>query len=242
MNANISCIFLIVIAFLLIIKIKKEGLQDCNTCHDNYLKCIKSNEGNLINLERCANVLCSQDCYGCNRGVVKCDRDPVSCNNWIQIPQDCLESDPDSVYFDPIMCPKDLAKSCAQLPQNDDSPCTKLCDQINPIPVSGPKPCQESFITEHGSLPSFDYPSYIPQPPGNAGWGYRDPVATFKTLLFEQNQPWMLMQKPKEEMYGYHSHMVDSYPVAKKLNYFFDRPSIPKVIPRKQATAYYASW
>ena len=35
--------------------------------------------------------------------------------------------------------------------------------------------------------PPFLYPTLIPQPPGPYGWGYRDPSATYNTLLWEEN-------------------------------------------------------
>lgn len=36
------------------------------------------------------------------------------------------------------------------------------------------------------SQPSFNYPTYIPQPQGTGGWGYRDNAATLRTLKYQE--------------------------------------------------------
>lgn len=37
------------------------------------------------------------------------------------------------------------------------------------------------------------FPDQIPQPLGPRGWGYRDPVATLNTLLWQESRPYLLM-------------------------------------------------
>lgn len=36
------------------------------------------------------------------------------------------------------------------------------------------------------TTPDFNYPTYIPQPQGNGGWGYRDNAATLRTLKYQE--------------------------------------------------------
>ena len=105
----------------------------------------------------------------------------------------------------------------------------------------------ESFAQGVGPLsePPFIVPADLPPPtpPGrwpNANWGYRNNVATLKTLLWEQNEPYTLMPnenvfaanlvKPigcsKKGLIGYHSNLVNSFPVEKRYSECKDRPRI----------------
>lgn len=94
------------------------------------------------------------------------------------------------------------------------------------------------------TVPNFDYPTYIPQPPGNQGWGYRDACATANTLAWEQSQPCLLMPKPSTfRAPDYVGLPQESYPVpVKENNTDCPRPPQPKIQQRPVASAPFASW
>ena len=49
------------------------------------------------------------------------------------------------------------------------------------------------IVRVEGFQPVF--PNQIQQPQGPRGWGYRDPVATLNTILWQQSRPYVLMPK-----------------------------------------------
>ena len=96
--------------------------------------------------------------------------------------------------------------------------------------------------------PQIQYPANLPVAPGNAGWGYRDPVATHATLLWQQDQPMIFVPgvAPPQPPIPIGSMSRDSAPVPVKTNNFCEtirnRPPAVKVRQRPVATAPYASW
>ena len=89
----------------------------------------------------------------------------------------------------------------------------------------------------------FQYPAELSTAAGNAGWGCRNQAATYKTLLWEQSRPWLLMPNTETRIVdGYHSHMVPSAPVEKKQGCENCRPPQVDIIPRARAVSNYASW
>lgn len=96
------------------------------------------------------------------------------------------------------------------------------------------------------TIPPFKYPSDIQQPLGPRGWGYRDPVATYQTLMWEQCQPIVQIPQPQyRQMTGYWHKNVDSAPVPKKCSPFDIpelRPPTVKIQQRPQAQSLYANW
>lgn len=101
---------------------------------------------------------------------------------------------------------------------------------------------RESF----GDVPPFKYPTYIQQPLGPQGWGYRDPCATYRTVRWNQTRmplltPDYLATYPKLKQYL----TQESAPVPKMCSPFEGtsaRPKIPKIPQRPVSQAPYASW
>ena len=93
------------------------------------------------------------------------------------------------------------------------------------------------------NVPPFPYPTDIQQPLGPQGWGYRDPLATYKTLLWEQYPCGIVMPKP--ELYKpticCADMSVPSAPVAKKCSIGL-RPPVTKAVQRPVAQSPYANW
>lgn len=100
---------------------------------------------------------------------------------------------------------------------------------------------------KNSTEPPFLYPNQIPQPAGPEGWGFRDQNATKKTLEWQESQPMQLVPnlEPQRSLVGYHTHMVESQPVERKLSPFEAtayRPVVPYIRPRSVATAFYSNW
>ena len=92
---------------------------------------------------------------------------------------------------------------------------------------------------------SFVYPAYIQQPLGPRGWGYRDPCATYQTLLWEQSRPVVRVEKPQRKPFGYWNKNIDTEPVPKKCSPFDIpqlRPQTIAIQQRPQAQSLYANW
>jgi hypothetical protein len=88
----------------------------------------------------------------------------------------------------------------------------------------------------------FEYPTYLQQPAGPRGWGYRNPEATYKTLLWEQSKPMCLMPNPEyRKVQGYYNHGVQSAAVPKAKGCSC-RPPQPKIMPTRVASSPYANW
>jgi hypothetical protein len=98
----------------------------------------------------------------------------------------------------------------------------------------------------HRRAEDFKSPVDIPQPQGPEGWGYRDPVATFQTLMYEQNRPMTVIEGQAHPIpFVQRLQSVESAPVEKKLSPFEGtaaRPVVPYLRPRPQATSNYANW
>jgi hypothetical protein len=94
------------------------------------------------------------------------------------------------------------------------------------------------------AAPPFPYPTYIPQPPRNAGWGYRDPKATLQTLLWEQNRlPILLPKYSPYRVPDYVGLSEESYPVPIKSNSTCaSRPPTLKASGRPVASSPVATW
>ena len=149
------------------------------------------------------------------------------------------------------------------------TPCCTICQQYKKSPQSiGPHPPPhysrklvgeittvdgklmfdgqlEKFKFEDSS-PPFLYPTDIQQPAGPRGWGYRDPQATYQTLLWEQNQPAVLLPDYNAlAPLGFLDMSVPSAPVEKKYSPFEGtsaRPVVPYIRPRPVAHSNYANW
>jgi len=89
---------------------------------------------------------------------------------------------------------------------------------------------------------NFIFPADIPQPAGPRGWGYRDPVATYQTLLWDQSRELTLMPDFNSGVpTGYLDLSVPSAPVQKKRG-SCNRPPNPPIQARPVAQSPYANW
>lgn len=87
-------------------------------------------------------------------------------------------------------------------------------------PLTNLTPVTDIIIGEIPSITEIEeppvYPTDIPQPLGNAGWGYRDPEATYKTLLWEQDTGTELIPAPEPQIPHVTNLFVPSAPVPIK--------------------------
>jgi hypothetical protein len=100
---------------------------------------------------------------------------------------------------------------------------------------------------ENLTIPPFKYPTYLQQPQGPEGWGFRDPNATRMTLEWQQCQKPLLMPdfSPQRLLTGYRPYMVQSQPVPVKTSNCKipqQRPPIYRIQQRNVANAPYSTW
>ena len=104
----------------------------------------------------------------------------------------------------------------------------------------------EKFLPSVYSIPPITPPTDLQQPPGPCGWGYRDPQATYETLLWNQNQPAVLLPNYNQQHPAKFLNMsVPSAPMSEKRSPYSGtcmRPTVIRVQQRPQATSNYANW
>ncbi len=231
-----------------------ELATDCSGCEDDYNNCMQQARGNSSKLDQCSNTYCAEDCKDCGASTVDCSTAETGCDQSVNIPDTCLAADPNQIYFSNPMCEEDLKELC-----DDPDAQQQLCSKASTFALDGSTPCcdickahdkqssndQEQFHSDTSS-PPFLYPTDIPQPLGPQGWGYRDPQATYQTLLWDQTrQPLLMPDFNPGVKTGYLDLSVPSAQVQKKQSPFegtWARPPVPKVRQRPVAHSPYANW
>ena len=236
----------IIIIFIILLIVICTTTPKCDSCNNEYEKCMQDARGNLQKLDHCSSVFCSEKCQKCGKSAVDCKSPSHQCDQH-SVPDSCLVADNDRIYFTDKMCAEDIEEVCkdpdvrkqlckpnGQFSANGKTPCCAVCNNIK----------REEYFDTQNTTPPFLYPADIQQPAGSKGWGYRDPQATYQTLLWEQSRPALLMPHFNQpQPVGYIDMSVPSAPVPVKHNACPSiRPPRQLIVQQPVAQSNYANW